>query len=191
MLMRTLPLSLIVLAALVLTAERAWGMGEILGQTKEELKLKYDVSVQDHGTGRVTVVLTLADEGRLKPLDAVELYIPMESGSGSVDLAVALATTKADGKQVARVHLKKEWAERAQIWLTTTTFDGKQLVMTRYHHVIPFAKYVKDAAAAKPAAKPAPAPTAAEPPASAAPAAPAPAPAPATSAPPATERKKD
>src|SRR5439155_26883103 len=78
MLMRTMRLSLMVLAALLLTAGQAWGIGEVLGQTKEELKLKYDVAVEQHvfderGTGRVTVTLTLADEGRLKPLDEVQL----------------------------------------------------------------------------------------------------------------------
>jgi hypothetical protein len=169
MLMRTLRLTLMVLAALILTADRSWGMDEILGQTKEELKLEYDVTVQDHGTGRVTIVLTLADEGRLKPLNAVELMIPMEQGSGSVDLSVSLATREVNGKRVARVHLKKEWAERAQIWLMSSSFDGKQLAMTGYIHPIPIAKYLKNAPAA--AAKPAPAPAAA--------------------APAATERKKD
>lgn len=145
--MRISRLSLVALATLVLTAGRAWAMEEILGQTKEELKLKYEVTVQDHGTGRVTVVLTIADEGRLKPVQSVDLMIPMEKGQGSVDLMVSLDAREVDGTRVARVHLKKEWAQRAQIWLKTSTFDGKQL-LERSIHPIPLADHMKNASAA-------------------------------------------
>ena len=140
--------AVILAAALVLTARRAWALGEILGETKEQFKLEYELAVHDHGTGRVTAVLTIADEGRLKPLSAVELMVPKEDGDGYVDLSVSLATTEEGGKRVARVHLKKEWAGRAEIWLTTSTLDGKQTALTRYHHVIPIAKGMKDAPAA-------------------------------------------
>jgi hypothetical protein len=181
MFMRTIRLSLMVLAGLVLTGDRAWGSEGIrfLRQTtqeQEELKLKYDVTVLDHGTGRVTVVLTIADEGRLKPLDSIDLMIPMEKGSGWVDLEVSLATSEKDGKRAARIHLRKDWAERAQIWLKASTFDGKK-GMERENFAIPISQYLKNAAAAAPAAKPEPAP--------------APAPQPAAPAAPATEQKKD
>src|SRR5204862_7296887 len=63
-------------AAIVLTADRAWAMGVILGQSKEELKLQYDVAWMDHHNGRVSVMLTIADEGKLKPLSSVDLTIP-------------------------------------------------------------------------------------------------------------------
>lgn len=155
--MRTLRLTFMLLMALLPTANRAWALGEVLGQTKDELKLKYDVAVHDHGDSRLTVEFTLADEGRLKPLDAVELNIPGQEkdkgGGWPTDLAVSLEMARtADGKRVARIELRKEWAERAAIWLTTTTFDGKRLATTRYHHVIPIALYMKNPpAAANPA----------------------------------------
>src|ERR1700683_4103948 len=41
-------------------------MSFYLRETKDQLKLKYEVAVEEHGSGRVTVVFTLADEGRLK-----------------------------------------------------------------------------------------------------------------------------
>ena len=185
--MRTLRYSaiLLVVAAVVWTAGQAWGMGFILGQSKEELKLKYDVTVEQHGfdgapTGRVTVVLTLADEGRLKPLDEVQLVIPgretNKDGSHWMDLVVAIEMRKTDdGKRVGRVHILKEWAERAQIQLNTHTMDGKMDPLTRLHHVIPIAKYMNNA---PPRPATAPAKSGAEPPADAA-------------APPATERKKE
>ena len=77
MLMRTLRWSALLLAtvAFVWTSGRAWGIGFYLGETKEELKLKYDVVVHNHGDERVTVEFTLADEGRLKPLDEVQFLI--------------------------------------------------------------------------------------------------------------------
>jgi hypothetical protein len=176
MLIRTLLSSVIALAAVTFAANDAWAMGEILGQTKEELKLKYDISVQDHGTGRVTIVFTLADEGRLKPLDAIELIILAQKepeGRSHLDLSVSLDTKIADdGNRVARVHIKRELAERAELWLTTSSFDGKQLALTYYVHRIPLGEHLKYAPA--PAAKPA-GPPIAEP----------------AAAPPATERKND
>jgi hypothetical protein len=153
--MRTLRLSAAVLVAAVTfwTANQVWGMGFYLRQTKDELKLKYDVAVQDHGTGRVTVVFTLADEGRLKPLEAVQLVVPAQAqnpdGSHWMDLVVSIDMSETDGdKRVGRVHLLKGLAERAEFHLNTHTMDGKLDRFTRLHHVIPIGKYLKDAPAA-------------------------------------------
>jgi hypothetical protein len=60
------------------------------------------------------------------------------------DLSLSLATRNVDGKQVASVHLRKEWAERAEIQLTTGSLDGKQERATYYIHSIPIAKYMKN-----------------------------------------------
>ena len=157
----------VVVAAVLLTGGVAWGIGFILGESKEELKLKYDVAVEEHGfgkdlTGRVTVVLTLADEGRLKPLDEVQLVIPGREknadGGHWMDLVVSIEMRPVgDGKRVGRVHILKEWAERAEIQLNTHTMDGKLDPLTRLHHVIPVAKYFKKSGGPPPAANPAPA----------------------------------
>ncbi|MGI8980264.1 MAG: hypothetical protein ACR2FY_13645 [Pirellulaceae bacterium] len=136
----------LVLAAIVLAGNLAWALGLELGETKEQLKLKYDVAVVDHGTGRVTVTLTMADEGRLAPLDrGVGLVIPSKDRSGYVDLSLSLERRKDDGKQVMSVHLTRELAERAKIHLSTDTLDGKQQPLTWYYHSIPIAKYLKEA----------------------------------------------
>jgi hypothetical protein len=135
----------VVFAITVLAANLAWGLGFRLGQTKEQLKLDYDVSAVDHGTGRVTVNLMIADEGRLKPLSAVELVIPGQEGSGHVDLSVPVATRKVDGNLLINVHLKREWAERAEIQLRTLSLDGKKEALTWYFHAIPIAKCLKNA----------------------------------------------
>jgi hypothetical protein len=137
-------LPLVVLAAFVLAGNLAWALGLELGETKEQLKLKYDVAVVDHGTGRVTITLTIADEGRLAPLDrGVELLIPSKEGTGYVDLSVSLNRRKVEGKQVISVHLTKELAERAAIQLNTDTLDGKVAPLTWYYHSIPIARYLK------------------------------------------------
>lgn len=135
------------LIALAAGTQRAWGIGFILGESKEELKLQYDVEVQDHGTGRVSVELTLRDEGRLKPLDDVQLVIPgrdaNSDGGHWMDLVVSLKLDPAaDGSRVGRVHLLREWAERAEIQLNTHTMDGKLDPLTRLHHVIAIGKYL-------------------------------------------------
>ena len=144
----------IVAIALVATAARTWGIGFFLGQSKDELKLKYEVSATDHGTGRVTIVLTIEDEGRLAPLDEVELAIPgqekNEDGGQWMDLVVAIKMRKADdGKRVGRVHIRRDLAARAELWLNTHTMDGKLDPLTRLHHVIPVANFLKQAANAK------------------------------------------
>jgi hypothetical protein len=75
-----------------------------------------------------------------------------------MDLVVAIDLKKTDdGKRVGRVHIRKELAERAEIWLNTYSLDGKPDPLTRLHYVIPVGKYLKDARAeaAKPTAAPA------------------------------------
>lgn len=138
-------LSSVAFALAAFTASSAWALGLQLGESKEELKLDYEVSVTDHGTGRVTVVLTIADEGRLKPLRSVDLMVPNDDGNGFVDLSVSVATQEIDGNQVARIHLRKELAQRAQLRLNTSHLDGKQTPRTWYYHVIPVADYLPDA----------------------------------------------
>ena len=146
---RRLPAVLLALLVCYFVVERAWGIGFYLRETKDELKLKYEVTVQDHKTGRVTVVFTLADEGRLKPLDEIQQVIPAqeknEDGSHWMDLVVSIDMVKADsGKRVGRVHLLKELAERATIQLNTHSMDGNIDGLTRLHHLIPIAKYMNN-----------------------------------------------
>jgi hypothetical protein len=135
----TLSVSTLALVAALLSANVAWGLGFELSETKEQLKLEYDLSVTDHGTGRVTINLTITNEGRLGPLDGVTLEIPSQDGSGYSDLSVALARREADGKQQYHAHLRKDWADRGAIHLKTHTLDGKSSPRTWYYHAIPIA----------------------------------------------------
>jgi hypothetical protein len=146
--------ALVITAVAFLTAApRAGAIGFILGESKQQLKLKYDVDVaqvviDERGTVLVTVVLTLADEGRLKPLDDVQLVIPSKrpskDGGYGADLVVSIDMKQgADGKRVGRVQFLKELAERAEIQLNTHTMDGKLDPMTRLHHIIRISEHLK------------------------------------------------
>ena len=112
--------------------------------------------MQDHGTGRVTAVFTLEDEGRLKPLDEVQLVIPGQEknadGGHWMDLVVSIDMKETDrgGKRVGRVHILRTLAERAEIQLNTHTMDGKLDPLTRLHHVIPLAKHLPAVRAPEP-----------------------------------------
>ena len=136
-------LTSLVALVLVSSAQPAWALGFKLSESKEQLELKYDIKAVDHGTGRVSLDLTITDEGKLLPIDSVDLLIPGNDGSGAVDFSVSLATSTEDGKRTARVHLKKELAERAEFHLKTWSLAGKKELNTWYYYAIPFADYLK------------------------------------------------
>jgi len=148
--MRKCSLSLFAFVAVVLTVQDADALGFKLGETKEQLKLDYEVSATDHGTGRVTLVLTIADPGRMGPLTGVQLEVQRKEGTGYVDLSVALdMEQRDDGSLVVRAHLSKDLAERAEFQLRTLTIDGKQQPLTWYYYSIPFADYLGEKEQAK------------------------------------------
>lgn len=137
-------LAVIVLAAI--PASIALAIGFELGESKEELKLQYELSVYDHDTGRVTIKFSLIDAGRLKPIRSVDLSIPSNEkhagGGTKSDLTMSMALQEDGAKQVARIHIRKDWAERAEIRIKTGHLDGKQQPMTSYYHSIPLKELV-------------------------------------------------
>lgn len=131
---------------LVLPSTLALALGFQLGESKQQLELKYDVSVYDHDSGRVTIEFTLEDEGRLKPINSIDFHIPSaekhDGGGFKSDLTVSMATSKEGEKRVARIHIRKDWASRAEIHLKTNYLDGKQEPLTWYYHAIPLKSLV-------------------------------------------------
>jgi hypothetical protein len=147
MFIRKSPVAAIAFIALLASACAAWAVVAVLNESKEQLKLQYDVAVRDTGKGSVSVPFTLADEGRLKPIFDIGLYVPAEKvdkdGGWYADLAVSLATRMVDGKKVASFDLRKDWAQRAEIQLMTVTLDGKQPQSKgSMSHVIRVAQYL-------------------------------------------------
>jgi hypothetical protein len=152
---------MLVVAAMVLMSDRSWAIREGLGPSKDEWGLKYEVAVHDADGDKVTVVFTLANEGRLKPfysLDLVAFSEPTDSRSGrtyDVNVPIKLKPNQ-DGKRTGEVQIRKEFVDRAKIRIITLTVDGKrQSASGGAFYDIPIAKYLKKAsAAASPAAAP-------------------------------------
>lgn len=148
---------LLVVATMVLTSERSWAIRFALGPSKDEWKLKYDVAVYDSDGDKVTVVLTLADEGRLKPIYSIDLVAFSKQtdnqGGHSYDATVPIELkTTQDGKRAGQAQIRKEFVNRAKIRIITLTVDGKRQPSGGAFYDIPIAKYLnKVPAAASPA----------------------------------------
>lgn len=142
----------IVLALLAISvlAQNAQALGFELSQTKEELKLDYKFTVTDHKTDRVTVVFTLRDEGRMKPLYAVDLSIPSNDGTGKFHLVTPLKLAGEGKDKTVRIHIHKDWLKNASISLKTGHLDGKQQLRTWYYHLVPIHRHLKPEKEKKP-----------------------------------------
>ena len=145
-------LGIVVACAIPATVALALGRG--LSESKEELNLKYDVLVSEGDAERMTVTFELEDEGRLKPISSIDLHVPgsdtQDGGGATSDLEISMATRREGTKQVSRVHLRKDWAARAEIRITTSNLDGKQGSRTWYYHAIPLKDLVDEANPPKP-----------------------------------------
>ena len=100
--MNTVRILFSLLATLGLSTS-AHALGFELGETKEELKLDYQVTVTDHKTDRVTVVFTLKDEGRMKPLYSVDL--PQDRASGREDVSTNLVLSSGAHSSLVGPHI--------------------------------------------------------------------------------------
>lgn len=141
---RMLRLSLVVSALIFSTASFGWALFGI-GGTKEQHQLKYEVLINDHKNGSLSIDFTLLDEGRLKPLISVDLVIRSDDGNGFSDLHLPLAMKTVDGKQNSHFQMKRKLAERAMILLLTRTVDGKEDFRGGQGHAILIADYIKNA----------------------------------------------
>ncbi len=94
---------MLVVATIIVMSGRSWAIYNGLGPSKDEWGLKYDVAVNAAGPDTLTVVFTLADEGRLKPFYSIELIAFSKQtdnqGGHSYDVKapIELKTTQ-DGK---------------------------------------------------------------------------------------------
>jgi len=143
---------MLVVAAMVLTSGRCWAIYYGLGPSKDEWGLKYDVEVHDAGSDTLTVVLTLADEGRLKPFYSIELVAFSKQtdnqGGRSYDVKapIELKPTE-DGQRAGQVQIPKKFAAGAKIRILTRMVDGKQQPSGGAYYDIPIAKYLNKAPA--------------------------------------------
>src|SRR3954467_8758865 len=101
---------ILVFAGMLLTADSSWAIRYGLGPSINDWRMKYDVAVKDAGDDKVTVVFTLADEGRLKPFYSLELVAFSKQtdnqGGRTYDLTVPIELKPAeDGKRVGEVQV--------------------------------------------------------------------------------------
>jgi hypothetical protein len=151
--------AMLVVAAIVLMPGRSWAIYNGLGPSKDEWGLKYDVEVNEVDRDTLTVVFTVADEGRLKPFYKIELIVfskETDSQGGhayDVKAPIELKTSK-DGRRVGQVQIRKEFLDRAQIRILTNRVDGQPQQWLAYY-VIPIDKFLNNApSAASPIASP-------------------------------------
>jgi hypothetical protein len=145
---------MLMVSAIVLMSKCAWAIYYGLGPSKDEWGLKYDVEVQDSGSDMLTVVFTLADEGRLKPFYSLELiaFSKQADGQGrrSYDLKAPIELEEtSDGKRIGEVQMRKELVDRAKIRILTQMVDGKRQPSGGAYYDIPITKYVKKAPVAR------------------------------------------
>jgi hypothetical protein len=151
---------MLVVAAILLMSGRSWAIYDVLGPSKDEWGLKYDVQVNDAGGDTVTVEFTLADEGRLKPFSSIELFAFSKEtdnqGGHSYDVKepIELKTTK-DGRRAGQVQIRKEFVNRAKIRILTKMVEGRLQQPGFAAYEVPISTFLSKApAAGSPAASP-------------------------------------
>ena len=146
-------MSIFVVVAIALLPGPSWAIYYGLGQSNDEWGLKYDVEVNEADRDTLTVVFTLADEGRLKPFYSLELIAfslqTDDRGGRSYDVKapIEFKSTK-DGRRMGQVPLRKEFANRAQIRILTNMVDGKPQTSGLVYYVIPINKFLNKTPAA-------------------------------------------
>jgi hypothetical protein len=152
--------ALLAVAVISLMPGPSWAIYYGLGPSKDDWGMKYDIEVlvNDASSDMVTVVFNVADQGRLKPFDLIELIAfnkeTDEQGGHSYDVKapIVLKPTK-DGRLAGQVQMPKEFLDRAQIRILTRTFDGKPQSGLSYYQ-IPIKKLLNKTPAAAPLASP-------------------------------------
>lgn len=142
---------LLVVIAVVLMTSRSWAHWYALGPSKDEWGLKYDGRVDAADGGKLIVRFTIADQGKLKPVDSVFVMAfsnPDRTGTNLVKAQIKMKPTE-DGKLSGQVEIGKEFADRAVIRIFSLTVDGRSQMAgptagARYYD-IPLKKYLKKA----------------------------------------------
>jgi hypothetical protein len=122
--------AVLVVAVVLLSCGRSSAIYNVLGPSKDEWGVKYDVEVKDAGRDMVTVVFTLVDEGRLKPFYSVEVIAmnketDSQGGHGyDVKEKIVLKPTE-DGRRVGEIKMRKEFLDHAQIRMLSDKFDNQ------------------------------------------------------------------
>ena len=132
-----LAIGILTAAAVALASGRSWAIYNGLGPSRDDWKLKYDVEVYAADRDTLTVVFTLTDGGRLKPIYSIDLvaFSQPDSDGGRSYLAKAPIVLKPtnDGKRSGQARIRKEFADRALFRILTLTVDGRRQQFAAYY----------------------------------------------------------
>jgi hypothetical protein len=154
-----LAMGLLVVAAIVLMSGRCWAVFYSLGPSKDEWGLKYDVEVIAADEGKLNVMFTLADEGRLKPIysaTVIALSKPDRDGSRTHVLRAPIELKRTtNGKRVGQVQIREEFLNDAMIRILTLTVDRRRQTAGAAYYDIPVKGFINNTpVAASPQAPP-------------------------------------
>jgi hypothetical protein len=140
---------LIAIAALALMAGKSWAVFHALPPSRDEWGLKYDVDVAPAEGDKVTVELTMADEGRLKSVYSYHVVAFSKQtdsqGGRSYDVKAPIKlTTNEDGKRVGQVQIRKDLVDRAMIRVLTLNVDGRRQTAGAAYYDIPLNKFLNN-----------------------------------------------
>ncbi len=152
--------TILVVAVTLLMSGRSWAVYNVLGPSKDEWGLRYEVQVTDAGDGTLSVVFTLVEEGRLKPLSLIELIADStetdsQGGHAYVVKAPIVLKPTSDGRRAGQVQIRKEFADRARFRILAKNVDGQPQQSGWASYEVPLNKFLNKApAAASPLASP-------------------------------------
>ncbi len=139
--------SVLVIAVVGLISDPCRAVYYELNPSKDEWKLKYHVEISAADAKTLNVVVTLADEGRLKPIHSITVvaFSRQTDGQGgrSYDVKAPIVfQTTAEGTRAGQVQIRKEFADRALIRVLTLTVDGRRQTAGAAYYDIPLKKFL-------------------------------------------------
>lgn len=153
-------LSAFVIAAVMLMPSRSWAVFYPMGPSSDDWGMKYDLKVTPVSGEKLNVAFTLADGGRLKPINSITLIVfskPHADGGRSylVKAPIDLKPTS-DGKLAGEVQLPKQYADIAILRVLTLTVDGRKRTGGAAYYDIPLKKFLNEQTETAAATTPAP-----------------------------------
>jgi hypothetical protein len=144
-----LAMMVLVVGAVVLLSSRSWAVYYELGPSKDEWGLKYDGDVTVTNEGKLNVLFTLADQGRLKPIHSVHIFAlsrPNSDGSRTYLLKAPMAMTPTqDGKLTGQMQIGRELTDLAVVRIFSYSVDGQPQKLGVRYYDIPLRKFMKKA----------------------------------------------
>lgn len=138
----------VVTVVVALAAGAAWAIHEGLAPSQDDWKLKFEVQVTPADDKLTTIDFKLLDEGRLKPLHAVNVISlgptkPNGTREYKVNARFELKPTS-DGKRAGQLQIPSEYVEGAFLHFLAKRVDGRpRQGYSAAYYDIPLKKFAK------------------------------------------------